>query len=64
MEKGETLTSEERDLYKEAVASMQKSEREAKSAYLGLVYVEIDGIKYWVGKFGNADGLPSDLPLF
>lgn len=64
MEKGETLTSEERDLYKEAVASMQKSEREAKSAYWGLVYVKIDGIKYWAGKFGNADGVPSDLPLF
>lgn len=64
MEKGEILTSEERDLYKEAVASMQKSEREAKSAYWGLVYVKIDGIKYWAGKFGNADGVPSDLPLF
>ena len=64
MEKGETLTSEERDLYKEAVASMQESEREAKSAYWGLVYVEIDGIKYWAGKFGNADGVPSELPLF
>ena len=64
MEKGEILTSEERDLYKEAVASMQKSEREAKSAYWGLVYVKIDGIKYWAGKFGNADGVPPDLPLF
>ena len=64
MEKGEILTSEERDLYKEAVASMQKSELEAKSAYWGLVYVKIDGIKYWAGKFGNADGVPSDLPLF
>lgn len=64
MEKGEILISEERDLYKEAVASMQKSEREAKSAYWGLVYVKIDGIKYWAGKFGNADGVPSDLPLF
>ena len=64
LEKGEALTSEERDLYKEAVASMQKSEREAKSAYWGLVYVEIEGIKYWAGKFGNADDVPSDLPLY
>ena len=64
IDKGEALTSEERDLYKEAVASMQKSEREAQSAYWGLVYVEIDGIKYLAGKFGNADDVPAELPLF
>lgn len=60
---GETLSSEEKDLWNVAIKSLKQGEAAVLHYYWGIVFVEIDGERYSVGRFGHTSALV-DIPLY
>ena len=48
-----SLTSDERDLWNSIIKKFNQSENAAKNQYSGRVFVEVNGVRYYIKYFGN-----------